>query len=422
MGDAPGNQDARNTGLALVAILLVVIGVAIAVNGLPGGGAPSGDPAPDTAAPRRVPDPPATGESTLPALAAEPAAPAPAADPVAASRAMEVVATSDTPAAEDIVARTIDAVVLIESGDSRGTGFFVSPDTLVTNVHVVGRQGVVTIRRVDGRTATARVVSSAPEVDIAVLKVGAADRSRTVLALGSGTNARVGQDVLAIGSALGTLQSTVTRGIVSAVRRSGDTLLLQTDAAVNPGNSGGPLLDRHGVVLGVTTMGYVDRQGLNFAVAIDHARPLLDGRPIPQTDRPLASSATPVAGLSPAVASESDQARASGARAYEETLRRAAAQADGLDDNWERYRRSCQAAPGASPGSREWFVVLGRRSTSGAVDPGCSSWLADIRERAEAVGQAVAEAEESARRADVFPGVRRDLRRRHRLDFDGWDR
>src|SRR5207237_3250742 len=92
---------------------------------------------------------------------------------------------------------------------------------------------------------------------------------------------RVGQEVIAIGSPLGTLQNTVTRGIVSAIRETGNATLVQTDAAINPGNSGGPLIDRNGAAIGITTMGYMQRQGLNFAVAIDHARALLEGRVAP---------------------------------------------------------------------------------------------------------------------------------------------
>lgn len=325
---------------------------------------------------------------------------------------------------EDVVAGALDAIVLVDAGLSRGTGFFVSADTIVTNVHVIGRESSVTIRRADGRSAVARVAATAPTVDIAVLKVGPGDVSRAVLPLGSALSTRVGQDVLAIGSALGTLHNTVTRGIVSGVRRSGEVLLLQTDAAVNPGNSGGPLLDSRGTVLGVTTMGYVERQGLNFAVAADHVTALLDGRPVPATvaESRALSPASAVDGLSPTVASDSEQARTSGRQVYDETLRRAALQADGLDGDWQRYRSQCQVAAPAARLSREWFAVLAAAGTTGVVDPGCATWIADIRARAHAIGERLAQAEEAARRADVFPGIRRDLRRRYRLDFDGWDR
>ena len=90
--------------------------------------------------------------------------------------------------------------------------------------------------------------------------------------------ARVGQEVIAIGSALGVLSNTVTRGIVSAVRQVGAVTLVQTDAAINPGNSGGPLLDRQGMVIGVNSMtvGQAGGEGVAFAVAIDHVTQLLD--------------------------------------------------------------------------------------------------------------------------------------------------
>ena len=334
---------------------------------------------------------------------------------------------------EELVSRAVDAVAVVETPTSRGTAFFVAPDTLLTNVHVVGPNASVRLKRTDGRISDARVVALQTAVDIAVLKVAPPDSNPTVLPLGSGERARVGQDVVAIGSALGTLQNTVTRGIVSALRRSGDAVLVQTDAAVNPGNSGGPLLDRHGRVIGITTMGYVERQGLNFAVAIEHARPLIEGRlsatspRVPPAASNAARAALPAAGadvpgLSPAIASETDQARREGLQAYERTLVLAAREADALDDYWQRYRASCHVAAPASRGSHEWFALLDASSVAGTAAPACADWLGEIRQQAGRIDAAVQQAEERARRADVFPGARRDSRRRHRLDFDGWDR
>ena len=72
--------------------------------------------------------------------------------------------------------------------------------------------------------------------------------------------AKPGQEIIVIGSALGTLQNSVSRGIVSGLRNSGGATLVQTDAAANPGNSGGPMLDRSGAVIGITTMGYTERR------------------------------------------------------------------------------------------------------------------------------------------------------------------
>ncbi len=101
-----------------------------------------------------------------------------------------------------------------------------------------------------------------------------------MIPLGSARTLRPGQEVMAIGSALGMLQNSVTRGVVSGVRESRGATLVQTDTAANPGNSGGPLMDRNGTAIGIITLGITGRQGLNFAVAIDHARDILDGRQV----------------------------------------------------------------------------------------------------------------------------------------------
>ena len=124
----------------------------------------------------------------------------------------------------------------------------------MTNAHVVGSNSSVTIRRTDGRTAPARVEATAPEFDIAIMRIRNPDPHQPTLTMGSGVNARAGQEIIALGTPLG-LQNTVTRGIVSAVREVGGVTLVQTDAAINPGNSGGPLLDRAGSVIGIATMG-----------------------------------------------------------------------------------------------------------------------------------------------------------------------
>lgn len=319
---------------------------------------------------------------------------------------------------EDVVSRIMPAVVLVETSAGRGSGFFVAADTLLTNVHVVGRNSSVTIHRMDGTTTAARVEALSPEFDVAVLKVANPDSRQAVITLGSALNARVGQDVIAIGSALGTLQNTVTRGIVSAVRQSGNATLVQTDAAINPGNSGGPLLDRAGLAIGITTMGYSGRQGLNFAVAAEHARALLEGRPTPAATAPARSAE--MRRLSPAVPSETEEARAVGTKAYEQALAQLARQAQLLDDYWGRFRSSCYEGRIASAGlDHDWFALFDARAMQGTVSPGCGPYLADVRQRAADIRDGVIAAEEAARQADVFPGVRRELRRKHRLDGMG---
>jgi S1-C subfamily serine protease len=321
---------------------------------------------------------------------------------------------------EDIISRVMPAVVLIETPAGRGSGFFIARDTLLTNVHVVGTSGSVTIVRVNGARDTASVVASSTDFDVAVLKVSNPDPNQAVIAMGSAASARVGSEVIAIGSALGTLQNTVTRGIVSGIRRSGNATLVQTDAAINPGNSGGPLLDREGAAIGITTMGYRNSQGLNFAVAIEHARGLLDGRagatalPAPSAT----SGAASVPGLSPTIASDSDRARENATRLFEQAIAQIAQQADAIDADWQRFRSSCYQSRIAAAFDREWLAALDQSPGRAMRDPisaGCSPWFATIAGQAAAVRDGVLQASESARRAGVFPGTQRDTLRKYRL-------
>ncbi|MDP1569053.1 MAG: trypsin-like peptidase domain-containing protein [Vicinamibacterales bacterium] len=198
--------------------------------------------------------------------------PLPAAEPL--------VLSGETPrAVEDLVAGAIDAVVMVEAGQSRGTGFFVAPTLAITTAHVVGQHASVTLRLEGGATMAARVERLSTETDLALLRVPSPRPASAVLPLGSSRGLRAGQEVIVIGSPLG-LRNTVTRGIVSALRNASGVLLVQTDAAINPGNSGGPLLDRQGRVIGVATLKQGDAESLGFAVAIDHVQALIDGRPL----------------------------------------------------------------------------------------------------------------------------------------------
>jgi S1-C subfamily serine protease len=322
---------------------------------------------------------------------------------------------------EDMVTRVMPAVVVVETREGRGSGFYIEADTLLTNVHVIGSNSSVTIRRSDGTTTQARVDQVAPQYDIAVLKISNPEPNQTVIRVGSALNARAGQEVIAIGSALGTLQNTVTRGIVSALRQSGNVMLVQTDAAVNPGNSGGPLLDRNGVVIGITTMGYTERQGLSFAVAIDHAQAVLGGRPLSFT-APTGVSGGDMQALSPAIPSSRDQGRAAGEKALSDSLAELARHADALDDYWQRFRRSCYLGRVTGSFEREWFAVFQPRALPGQVAAGCGAAFEEIKRQASDIRDAVLSGDETARQADVYPGIRRAARHKHRLDYAGWDR
>jgi len=157
-----------------------------------------------------------------------------------------------------------------------GSGFLVSADGyILTNAHVVDRARDVTVRMTDRREYNAKVVGVDPRTDVAVLKIDA-DRL-PVVRIGSPAALKAGQWVVAIGSPFG-FENSVTAGIVSATARSlpGDayTPFIQTDVAVNPGNSGGPLFNLQGEVVGINSQIYSRTggyQGVSFAIPIDVA-------------------------------------------------------------------------------------------------------------------------------------------------------
>lgn len=170
-----------------------------------------------------------------------------------------------------VVERVGPSVVQVQDGRGAGSGVIITPDGYVlTNAHVVERTDSARVRLADGRSVSGRVVGRDPSSDLAVLRVDAA--GLPTAELGDSDGLRVGQLVIAIGNPLG-FQSTVTTGVVSALGRSlhgrdGRPIegVIQTDAALNPGSSGGPLVDTRGRVVGINTAVIAGAQGICFAV------------------------------------------------------------------------------------------------------------------------------------------------------------
>lgn len=176
----------------------------------------------------------------------------------------------------------VDITVTQGSSKAEGSGFVVDKrGDIVTNQHVVSGGGSIEVEFSDGRKASARVIGTDPSSDIAVIRVSVPSSALQPLTFADSSKVQVGDGVVAIGSPFG-LSGTVTTGVVSALNRSITapnrytiTGAIQTDAPINRGNSGGPLLDSHGDVIGVNSQidsNSGDSSGVGFAVASNEVR------------------------------------------------------------------------------------------------------------------------------------------------------
>jgi serine protease Do len=214
------------------------------------------------------------------------------ANPASASSADAVVAVAES-ASPAVVTITVDSAGQAGYGPFSvpstgvGSGFvFDASGLILTNHHVIEGSDKITVTFKDGSELAGTVVASDSRRDLAVVKVDPT-MSLPTIPIGDASALKVGQQVIAIGSPLGTFTESVTSGILSATGRTIEvgspnsrqtstmTGLLQTDASINPGNSGGPLLDTSGAVIGVNTAAAQSAQGIGFAVPIDAAADIM---------------------------------------------------------------------------------------------------------------------------------------------------
>ncbi len=193
--------------------------------------------------------------------------------PATVSAVLTRVAPTPTPSLylPDIIERIKNGLVQITTPSASGSGFVVSNDGLIiTNAHVVEEHELVTVRSVSGWSYAGVVQGKDDDLDLAVVKIEALGEIQA-MPLGDASRIRHGDPIIAMGFPLTDQLGegyTVTTGIVSSIRKVGSTVQIQTDAAVNPGSSGGPLINSAGEVIGVNTVTFQEYAGISFAISI----------------------------------------------------------------------------------------------------------------------------------------------------------
>ena len=169
----------------------------------------------------------------------------------------------------NIVQKVLKSVVSIQTDKSTGSGAIIdSRGYVITNYHVIDGANAGLVRTSDKKTHQVRIVATNPAKDLALLQI---QEEYTPLKLGNSDGIDVGQRVIAVGSPAG-LEFSVNEGIISARRTNNENEYFQTDVALNPGSSGGPLIDNTGKLIGINNFKLKNFEGLNFALTINEAK------------------------------------------------------------------------------------------------------------------------------------------------------
>lgn len=270
---------ARKGAMGLAASLAVGLGFILFVAAYQ----PASSPTPTPVPPTPTPSPTATPQ------------PAPTATPAPTPTPMPLPTPTPAPTLAERLRQVGASVVQVKTPMGSGSGVVSGPNLVLTAAHMVARNGSYTIVLPKGGELEARVVGLAEPVDIALLRVpGLAAAGLRPIPWGNESEVAIGDEAVAVGFPLAEMVGgqTATRGIVSAKRRDKDgNTVVQTDAPVNPGNSGGALVDAEGRLVGIISYKLRSSEGLSFAVGIDTIRAL---QPTLEMGRIVRSTPTPV--------------------------------------------------------------------------------------------------------------------------------
>jgi hypothetical protein len=254
--------------------------------------------------------------------------------------------------------------------------------------------------------AEATVYARAATYDIAALKLVAPSSSQAVLRLGTSAAVRPGQEVIVIGASPGSVPHTVSRGVITEIRQRDGVRVVQTDAAAEAGNSGGPMINELGEVIAILTGGSENRARAGFGVSVDYARELLAGR----LKDPGTGGMTDLK----AAATAPD-------RLLMQSIASAAEGADSLDGVWQRFRATCYKGRIDGAFDREWFAALTPGAMPADAAAACRNDFAAMTQEMTRIRDYLRTALQDARRANVADSVIRNELRARQLTFD-WER